>query len=592
MAGVETTGISARGVRYWFSMDAVLAPRMTKARFRGLQSGRKADRPSTGCDSVNGTIAVEKLYPRTPSGVQDNVDFSGFSPRGAAISDPENQRGLPRVVMGHSRDGISTYPRPRGPAGAAFRRSPRGRSVVLGVAGSPGCSDSALSDAVSVACPEDENHPRPYGPRAAARRPSGGRSVVSGAGVAGASALTAQPLGRYTKSSPPPPPVDGRRKVRAERYEHLGTARDLLLAKGRAAGLEHPANYSRTAKCMHTPHGEVAVLRGAEHGTAFFRGLVACGSVWACPVCAAKVQERRREEIAKGFDWAYVQGLQPVMITLTFPHKAWHELEDLVLQQRAALKMLRKGRGWDKFMMLAGYQGLIRALEITHGRNGWHPHVHEIWFVSKDTEAGDLVPQILKKWASACARAGLLDPKNNKQMKAFARHAVDVKGNCATSDYLAKADDAKHWGADREMSKGSTKAGRAKGQHPFGLLANAGAGDRRAGELYVEFVDTMKSTRSRQLFWAPGLKKRVGLVEKTDEELAEEEREPADLLGLLERGDWERVRRHRKRAQLLDAAELGGWSAVTVLVESLRRRARSALDPYASPSVVAPPGPS
>ena len=102
----------------------------------------------------------------------------------------------------------------------------------------------------------------------------------------------------------------------------------------------------------------------------------------------------------------------------------------------------------------------------------------------------------------------------------------------------------------------------------------------------------MKATRSRQLFWSPGLKKRVGLVEKTDEELAEEEREPADLLGLLERGDWERVRRHRKRAQLLDAAELGGWPAVLTLVESLRRQARSALGPSAIRSTAAPPGPS
>jgi hypothetical protein len=306
-------------------------------------------------------------------------------------------------------------------------------------------------------------------------------------------------------------------------------------------------------------------------------------------VCAAKVQERRREEIAQGFEWAYSQGLQPVMVTLTFPHKGRHQLGDLVLQQRAALKMLRKGRGWDKFMKLAGYQGLIRALEITHGANGWHPHTHEIWFVSSEVSAADLAVQVSSRWASACMRAGLL---KSDQLEAFNVHAVDVKGWCSTSDYLAKADDAKHWGADREMSKGSTKVGRAKGMHPFGLLAEAAAGDRRSGALFVEFVDTMKATRSRQLFWAPGLKKRVGLEEKTDEELAAEEREPAELMGLLDRGDWQRVRLYRKRAQLLDAAELGGWPAVVILVESLRRQARSGRGPFAIRSTAAPPGPS
>lgn len=407
-----------------------------------------------------------------------------------------------------------------------------------------------------------------------------------GAAISGS---LAQPLGRYTQSSPPPTAEAGRRRVRAERYELLSEARSLLLAEGRAAGLEHPANYSRVAKCMYTPFGEVAVLRGTEHCTAFFRGLVACGSVWACPVCAAKVQERRREEIAKGFAWAYENGLQPVMVTLTAPHKLWHELESLLLQQRAALRMLRKGRGWDKFMLRAGYQGLIRALETTRGRNGWHPHTHEVWMVSAEVKAEDLAAQISSKWASACMRAGLLKPE---QMEAFHAHAVDVKGWCSTSDYLAKADDAKHWGADREMAKGSTKKGRAKGLHPFGLLANAAEGDLGAGKLYVEFVDTMKKLRCRQLYWSPGLKKRVGLQEKTDEEIASEEREPADLLGLLAVGDWQRVRLNRKRAQLLDAAEIGGWPAVLILLELLRCRARSARGPSAIRSTAAPPGPS
>lgn len=399
--------------------------------------------------------------------------------------------------------------------------------------------------------------------------------------------MTPEALGIHAKSSPPPP-VDGRRKVRAERFELLSVARDLLMAKGRAAKLEHPSDFHRTAACMHTPVGGlVAVLRGQQHGGAFYRGLVTCGSVWACPVCAAKVQERRREEIAKGFEWAYSKGMQPVMVTLTFPHRAWQKLGDLVLQQREALKMLRKGRGWDKFMRQLGYGGLIRALEITRGRNGWHPHTHEIWLVSAEVNAQDLAAHVAEKWASACMRAGLLDAT---QMHSFLQHAVDVKGWCSTSDYLAKADDAAHWGADREMAKGSTKAGRQKGMHPFGLLAEAGAGDTRSGALYVEFVQTMKSTRSRQLFWSPGLKKKVGLQEKTDEELVEEQREPADVLGLLQRIEWERVRRCRKRAQLLDAAEVGGWPAVVIFLSSLpqgrRKRVLSAI-----PLDSEPPGP-
>ena len=52
---------------------------------------------------------------------------------------------------------------------------------------------------------------------------------------------------------------------------------------------------SRTAKCLwRRCASKVDVMRDKSHGKAFFRGLQTCSSVWACPVCAAKIAERRR----------------------------------------------------------------------------------------------------------------------------------------------------------------------------------------------------------------------------------------------------------------------------------------------------------
>jgi hypothetical protein len=163
------------------------------------------------------------------------------------------------------------------------------------------------------------------------------------------------------------------------------------------------------------------------------------------------------------------------------------------------------------------------------------------------------------------------------QVRAFEAYAVDVKGWCDASDYLAKQDDSRHWGADRELAKGSTKAGRAKGKHPFGLLATASAGDKQAGAKFIEYAAVMKG--KRQLFWSSGLKTEVGLVERTDEELAEEERDSAEMLGLLDLSDWKLVREAGKRAQLLDAAESGGWPAVQALIRSLMREKVRSLKP-------------
>ena len=408
---------------------------------------------------------------------------------------------------------------------------------------------------------------------------------ASGSPVSGGQAVRPTPaLGTYAKSIDPPPlgapfPVPAGvdtpallRGLRADRYRLLGAARGLLVAAGARAGLEHPHNYARTAKCCYICHqqGGVHVLLAPELVRAFYGGLVSCGSVWACPVCAAKVQERRREEIAQAIDWAYTEGLQPVLVTLTFPHRAWHKLGDLLKQQARALQLLRMGKPWAKFRAKYDYNGLIRALELMHGRHGWHPHTHELWFVKRDSAdapnsvAAEMQTQILKMWESACRRAGLLV---DEKIDAFRAHAVDVKGNCSASDYMAKQDDQKHWGVDREIAKASTKAGRAKGVHPFGLLAKSADGDVRAGRLFLAYTIAMKG--KRQIFWSPGLKDRVRINDVDDETLAAEQREEVDILGTIEQSDWRTIREAGARAQVLDAAELGGWPAVESLIDIL-----------------------
>lgn len=419
-----------------------------------------------------------------------------------------------------------------------------------------------------------------------ARTEVAARGSVAPSG-AGGSAPAGGRLGRYTKSSTPPLPlitppagkkggVDTRapiRAARAQRYELLSTARKILSTEGARQGLVYGHDYHRTAKCRFIRCGgpNVEVHQERKTGAAFYVNLTACGSVWSCPVCTALIQERRRQEIEQAVEWAYAKELQPMLVTLTFPHRRKHKLLDLLKLQAAALKKLREGAPWTRWKTRNGYEGLIRSLELTHGLNGWHPHTHELWFVGAHVKAADARVQILARWEAACIEVGLLDPADAAQLKAFRKHAVDVKGWCSASDYLAKQDDSRHWGVDREVAKASSKSGKASGVHPFGLLALARDGDARAAALYVEYADTMRQTRTRQHYWSPGLKKRVGVNEKSDEDLAEESREKADVLGFLDDEDWQTVREANARAQVLDAAELGGWPAVEALLDSLTR---------------------
>lgn len=392
--------------------------------------------------------------------------------------------------------------------------------------------------------------------------PGGTAESEAGRGFSG-------PLGNTAKSSPPPPPdSDKKRKAaRATRYQAQSQARTILRRKALADGLpfekKHPGDVFRTIDCRYVNHGDVGVHMDTAHGAAHYGGLVTCGSPWACSVCAAKIQERRRAEIEEAMAWAKAEGLMPVLVTLTFPHRSWQRLDDLLRMQADAFKRLRRGNPWGKLKDRIGFQGLIRSLEVTHGKNGWHPHTHELWFVSRS--AGDFRGRLVELWERACIAAGLLDGTDGEHVAAFRRHSVDVKHEISTGDYLAKQDDSRAWGLSHEVAKATSKAGRAKGVHPHHFLVRQADGD---AERFVEYVTAMKG--KRQLFWSHGLKKRVGVGEISDEDLADEEREPAELLTMLTDEDWKIVRGNDARAELLDAAETGGVAAITALLESLR----------------------
>ena len=74
---------------------------------------------------------------------------------------------------------------------------------------------------------------------------------------------------------------------RVERFALQSVARDILPD-------------SRTAKCLRirAHDKDVQVWKSKNHKTASYGGLQTCGSVWTCPVCGAKVVERRRGDTA------------------------------------------------------------------------------------------------------------------------------------------------------------------------------------------------------------------------------------------------------------------------------------------------------
>lgn len=350
--------------------------------------------------------------------------------------------------------------------------------------------------------------------------------------------------------------IDAIKSGRKKRFDLLEAIRVILLKEGAKREPSMPTKYHRTSLCKHAMTGLfVGLMKGAMDGRvkSWYGGLQTCGGIWTCPPCANKIQEIRRQEVAQAMAHFYgIGGMQAVMVTFTFPHSKGQALRLLLDCFSKALKAFKSGRAWKDFGEGVDFEGLIRSLEIMHGGNGWHPHTHELWFIKMLTEDEQkaFIDFVKERWLHVCTKAGLVDPVDVRKRADFIAHAVDVRFEARSSDYLAKMDDKANWGIDREIAKASSKSGKALkgGMHPF-QLAHLGY-----EKLWIEYVDAIKG--KAQLFWSPGLKDRAAVADKSDDEAASEE-DDAEVLGLLDALQWRSVIDKKAKCRVLEMVEEG-----------------------------------
>lgn len=338
--------------------------------------------------------------------------------------------------------------------------------------------------------------------------------------------------------------------VRIERFFLQSASRKILIG----------STVTRIKNCLilRTKGAEISVFRSIQHKTACYGGLQTCASVWVCPVCAAKISERRKRELEKAIDQHTAGGGDVLLLTLTNPHYLGDKLYDVLECQRTALKIFNQGKAVTAFNKTIGLIGQVRALEVTHGRsrvinNGWHPHYHILLFVQSGLDLVTLRLSIYDRWKNACVKAGLKAPSFE--------HGVRLDNGIKAAAYASK------WGLESEMTKGHIKISK-DGETPFQLLrAYALHKDKQAAALFREFAEIFKG--KRQLFWSHGFKAQFDLEEITDESLAVLQDDDAAVLGTIELDDWIRIIKHDLRADVLELAR-HGWEPVQLLLKGLR----------------------
>lgn len=284
--------------------------------------------------------------------------------------------------------------------------------------------------------------------------------------------------------------------------------------------------------------------------------MIVCGSVWVCPVCATKITEKRRLELATALEATKTNGGSALLLTLTVPHYGHHKIKNVLNGLTDAYRRFTNRKGFKRAAALLGVFGRVRTLEVTYGPNGWHPHLHVLLFTASPINSKLVkltAAALLDQWKSACVAADLPEPN---------KHGLSLDDGSKAAQYVSK------WGMENEMTKGHLKTARSNDHlSPFGLLdlhldkSTASTPFQQsiaplAGFLFHEYASAFRG--KRQLVWSDGLRDLLELApEKTDEELAEEHDQEARIFAQIPKEVWPAVLRAEKRGELLEVCRQG-----------------------------------
>jgi hypothetical protein len=215
-----------------------------------------------------------------------------------------------------------------------------------------------------------------------------------------------------------------------------------------------------------------------------------------------------------------------MLATLTVRHTAQDSAE-LCRAVRKCWQAMLQGAGWKAYKRERGVE-LLAAEEVTHGANGWHPHIHVLLLPARAQDT-DLYVADAAWWRDRWTR--IVARKLGAQHVPSETHGTDLRP-CKVGDYLSKL--------GIELADSSAVKGRA----PLELLRQ---GER---ELYLELARVRH--RARDVTWSRGLRALRDSLPKPEAGTCV--LQPAAY-------EWERAREHGRLLEALEAAEAGGAAA-------------------------------
>jgi hypothetical protein len=307
----------------------------------------------------------------------------------------------------------------------------------------------------------------------------------------------------------------------------------------------------RLKTCGHTAISTAGVVvRGGAQGVGF-GGLATCGSSTSCPTCSAKISSHRGKELGRILKLAEDQGKSIAMVTLTVRHKRGDSLKNVWDAVTHGWGRVTSGKAWKQSQERLGLIGWAKATEATHGKHGWHVHVHAV-IVSEKRSHKEIVEfgeGMFGRWSAGLA---------NKGFNAVATSGgLDISISSGSAEQLGQYVTKMGGNAEKlavEATYGALKKARGENRSPFQIIRDfLDTGDLQDRAIWHEWERDSKGRK--MMTWSKNLRAWAKLhPEKTDQEIADE-----DLMGenlvLLPAATWAAL---RPRAwEILDHAEKG-----------------------------------
>lgn len=158
-----------------------------------------------------------------------------------------------------------------------------------------------------------------------------------------------------------------------------------------------------------------------------------CQSPSSCVVCSTAIAKARGQWLTDVFASADSMGMNISMLTLTVRHKRNQSLSELLIAMERAYMNVQATQAYKK--LRGKYRAkFVRVLEVTYGKNGWHPHFHIAIIHDTGVDYEDFRGELEKTWIKYLVKSGLEAPLPDI--------AVDIVENASNEQrgwYLTKA---------------------------------------------------------------------------------------------------------------------------------------------------------